>query len=218
MFLEGPSLNAHGIMKFSKPAVAIADQIALLERRGMRVPDHTKATHYLSCISYYRLHAYWLPFECPAPDVGDHKFKRYTDFDHVIELYNFDRRLRLLVMDAIERVEVSLRGNWAHQLAIKYGPHGYLDPNIYDRSDRYAKAFASLIDEIERSKDTFIRHYRNKYDDPKQPPIWMAAEIISLGQLSKWIGNLKLRSDRKNIAKYFGLDEKILLSSVHHLT
>ncbi|MGH1573772.1 Abi family protein [Methylobacterium sp. P31] len=205
-------------MKFLKPAVAIAAQVALLERRGMSVPDRAKAEHYLSYISYYRLRAYWLPFECPAQDADDHKFIENITFDHALDLYIFDRRLRLLVMDAIERVEVSLRGNWAHHLAIKYGPHGYLDPALYDRPDRYAKAFASLIDEIDRSKDTFIVHYKNKYDDPEHPPIWMSAEIISLGQLSKWVGNLKFRSDRQAIAKCFGLDEKILISAAHHLT
>lgn len=101
---------------------------------------------------------------------------------------------------------------------MRYGPHGYLDPNLYDRADRYAKAFATLIEEIDRSKDTFIVHYKSKYDDPVHPPIWMTAEVISLGQLSKWLGNLKLRPDRQSIAKPYGLDEKVLVSLAHHLT
>lgn len=184
----------------------------------MTVPNHAHAIHCLQHISYYRLRAYWLPFEVAAPAVGDHRFKAGTSFDDVLALYIFDRQLRLLVMDALERVEVSLRGSWAHHLAMKYGPHGYLDAQLYDRHDHYAKAMASLIEEIDRSKDTFIVHYKNKYDDPAQPPIWMIAEVISLGQLSKWLGNLKLRSDRQAIAKIYGLDEKVLVSAAHHLT
>lgn len=205
-------------MKFTKPSLSIADQIALLERRGMVIPDRPRAEHYLRHVSYYRLRAYWLPFEQPAPVNGDHLFRAGTSFEDAVSLYVFDRQLRLLVMDAIERIEVSLRGGWAYHLAMKYGPHGYLDPNIYDRPDHYAKALASLIDEIDRSKDTFIIHYNNKYDDPAQPPIWMAAEVMSLGQLSKWLSNLKLRADRQAIAKTYGLDEKILVSLAHHLT
>lgn len=184
----------------------------------MSVPDNALAAQCLQHISYYRLRAYWLPFEESAPAAGDHKFKVGTRFDDVLALYIFDRRLRLLVMDAIERIEVSLRGSWAHHLAMKYGPHGYLDPMLYDRADRYAQAFASLIEEIERSKDTFIVHYKKKYDDPEHPPVWMTAEVISLGQLSKWLGNLKLRADRQAIAKPYGLDQKILVSLAHHLT
>ncbi len=205
-------------MKFTKPSVSIADQITLLEARGMAVTDPAHAAHCLQHISYYRLRAYWLPFEEPAPADGEHKFKDGTSFDDVLALYAFDRRLRLHVMDAIERIEVSLRGSWAHHLAMKYGPHGYLDPALYDRADYYAKAFANLIEEIERSKDAFIVHYRTKYDDPEHPPIWMTAEVMSLGQLSKWLGNLKLRADRQAIARPYGLDEKVLVSVAHHLT
>lgn len=205
-------------MRFAKPSLSIPDQIALLQRRGMAVPDRATAAHHLGHLSYYRLRAYWLPFEQPAATAGDHSFKPGTSIDDVLALYVFDRQLRLLVMDAVERVEVSLRGSWAHHLAMKYGAHGYLDPRIYYRADHYAKAFSTLLEEIKRSRDTFIVHYANKYHDPQQPPIWMTAEVISLGQLSKWLGNLKLRSDRNAIARPYGLDEKVLVSIAHHLT
>ncbi|WP_338031443.1 Abi family protein [Ensifer aridi] len=55
------------------------------------------------------MRAYWLPFEEAVPADGEHKFKDGTSFDDVLALYAFDRRLRLHVMDAIERIEVSLR-------------------------------------------------------------------------------------------------------------
>ncbi|CUX06961.1 Abi family protein [Agrobacterium fabacearum S56] len=184
----------------------------------MAVPDRAHTAHCLEHLSYYRLRAYWLPFEEAAPQNGEHCFKSGTTFDNVLDLYIFDRRLRLLVMDAIERIEVSLRGSWAHHLAMKYGPHGYLEPALYNRTDRYAQAFARLIEDLKRSKDTFIVHYRSKYDDPEHPPIWMTAEVVSLGQLSMWYSNLKSRPDRQAIAKTYGLDETVLVSLAHHLT
>lgn len=205
-------------MKFTKPSLSIPDQIARIEGRGMAVPDHVLAAHSLQHISYYRLRAYWLPFEDAAPAEGEHKFKAGTCFDDVLALYVFDRKLRLLVMDAVERVEVSLRGAWAHHLAMKYGPHGYLDPSIYYRRDRYDEAFDRLVKDLDRSKDTFILHYRSKYDDPEYPPIWMTAEVISLGQLSMWLSNLQHRQDRQAIAKPYGLGDRILVSLAHHLT
>ncbi|RUW25654.1 MAG: Abi family protein [Mesorhizobium sp.] len=205
-------------MKFAKPSLSIAHQIARIAERGMTVPNLGVASHCLQHISYYRLRAYWLPFEEAAPTPDDHKFKAGTSFDDVLALYVFDRKLRLLVMDAVERIEVSLRGSWAHHLAMKYGPHGYLDPALYRRTDRFAQAFTQLIDDIKRSKDTFIQHYKSKYDDPEHPPIWMTAEVMSLGQLSMWLSNLAHRPDRQAIAKPFGLDEMILLSLAHHLT
>jgi len=103
------------------------------------------------------LRAYWLPFEQPAPVNGDHMFRAGTSFDDALSLYVFDRHLRLLVMDAIERIEVSLRGGWAHHLAVKYGPHGYIDAAHYGRADHYAKALTGLIEEIDRSSYTTRR-------------------------------------------------------------
>jgi len=204
-------------MKFTKPATSIDDQITLLRRRGMVIDDEVSARHYLTHISYYRLRAYWLPFEIPAND-GDHAFRTGTIFDDILNLYVFDRQLRLLVMDAIERVEVALRANWAHYIAMTYGSHGYLDTAHYHSAANHAKGMRELAKEINRSNDTFVNHYRRKYSDPDLPPIWMAAEIISFGQLSMWFDNLKLRQDRQAISKPFGLDEKALGSFAHHMS
>lgn len=204
-------------MKFVKPATTIDDQLVLLRRRGMRIDDEATARHYLRHISYYRMRAYWLSYEVPAP-AGDHAFRPDTSFEDVLSLYVFDRHLRLIVMDAIERIEVALRAGWAHHMATTYGSHGYLDQALYDSRDRHARAVTSLSDEFRRSKDTFAEHYRQKYTDPELPPVWMAAEVVSFGQLSKWLGNLKRRSDRQAIAKPFGLDERALVSFVHHMS
>ena len=68
------------LMKFSKPSLGVEEQIALLERRGMAVPDSEQAAHHLRHISYYRLRAYWLDFETEAKVDGDHAFAPGTDF------------------------------------------------------------------------------------------------------------------------------------------
>lgn len=204
-------------MKFAKPALSLEDQIALLERRGMVISDRERAAHYLRHISYYRLRAYWLPFETEARVGGDHAFAHGTSFEDVLALYVFDRRLRLFIIDAIERIEVSLRAGWAHHMALKYGPHGYLNSQLHD-SRHYQRTLDTLKEEIERSRDAFIIHYRNKYSDPQMPPVWMAAELMSLGQLSKWFAHLKFHADRKAIARPYGIDESVLRSFLHHLT
>ncbi|MHA3915193.1 Abi family protein [Halovulum sp. GXIMD14793] len=203
-------------MKFEKPAVSIDDQIELLKCRGMEIGDDVLAQHYLQFISYYRLRAYWLPFEVPAAGNGDHAFCKGTAFEDVLALYIFDRELRLLVLDAIERVEVAFRAQWAHHMAMSHGPHGYLEQRHYAHIARHAKAVADLSKEFNRSRDTFADHYRKKYSSPKLPPVWMAAEVMSFGLLSKFYSDLKLRAERQAIAKPFGLDEKVLASVAHH--
>jgi abortive infection bacteriophage resistance protein len=205
-------------MKFTKPAISVTDQIALLHRRGMIIDDEPTARHYLCHISYYRLRAYWLPFEAPAPAAGDHAFKPGTNFTDVLALYVFDRQLRLLVLDAIERVEVAVRASWAHHMAMAFGPHGYLDQAHHDDPVKHAESVADLTKEIRRSKDTFVKHYNSTYDDPALPPTWMVAEVMSFGALSKWIDNLRHRPDRQAIAKPFSLDERVFTSFAHHVS
>lgn len=205
-------------MKFEKPAVSIPDQIELLKRRGMTVGDDADAQHYLRFISYYRLRAYWLPFEVPAANNGDHAFRDGTTFEDVLTLYIFDRELRLLVLDAIERVEVALRAQWAHHMAMKHGPHGYLEQGHYSIIRHHAKDVTALEKEFNRSEDTFAIHYRDKYASPALPPVWMAAELMSFGLLSKFYSNLKTRADRKAIADPFALDEAVVTSFAHHIS
>lgn len=201
---------------FTKPSLPIADQLTLLEQRGLVVADRDLATHTLQHISYYRLRAYWLYFEV-NPDDGSHQLKPGTTLEDVLALYDFDRRLRLLINDAIERIEVAARGAWAHYLAMKYGPHGYLNAALYPRVHAFQKNLAQLQEEVDRSKDTFIEHYRRTYNSPKLPPIWMAAELMSFGLLSKFLSSLGKRSDKKAIARQFGLQDHVFTSFLHHL-
>jgi len=204
-------------MKFTKPPLPVAEQIVRLKCRGMLIPDDAHATRILQHISYYRLSAYWRPFEESPPSEGDHKFRSGVTFDQIVALYVFDRELRLHVMDAIERFEVSLRCGWAHQIATTHGPHAYLEPHLYDPK-RSEEAISTLQAEIDRSRDKFIEHYNEKYSDPKHPPVWMTAELVSFGKLSKLYEVLVRRPDRQAIAKPYGIDEKRLCSILHHLT
>lgn len=202
-------------VKFTKPATTYDQQIDLLIERGMQIPDRDRARHYLSHLNYYRLGAYWLPFEA---DHASHRFEPDTHFDDVVGLYVFDRELRLLVMDAIERLEVSIRTQWAYHLAHTHGPHAYMDEGLFKNPATYQKCLKSLKEELNRSKEVFVSHYRNHYTDPALPPTWAVVEVMSLGQLSKWVAGLRHGRDCQAIAKCYGIDETILISFLHHLT
>jgi len=204
-------------MKYTKLPLPIENQIDLLISRGMVIPDWDRAFRYLSHISYFRLRGYWIPFE--TPDNGkDHHFKEGTSFDDVLDLYIFDRKFRLLMLEAIERVEISFRAHFANELGVCYGSHFYLDGKYIHSTRIHSGLIASLQTEIDRSTELFIAHYKKTYDNPPLPPVWAAAEVMSFGQLSLWFKNLKTRSDRNRVGKPYGIDEIILQSFMHHLT
>jgi abortive infection bacteriophage resistance protein len=201
-------------MRFDKPPLTIPEQIDLLISRGLIVPDLDKAQHYLTHLNYYRLAGYWLPFEA---DHSTHQFQPDTYFDTILNLYLFDRSLRLLVTDAIERIEVSLRLRWAYQMAHHHGPHCHLNRVLFKPNWDYDYHCASIQKELSRSKETFILHLRGKYDEDL-PPIWAMVEVMTFGQISNWYSNTLHRQDRNAIAACYGLDETILVSLMHHLT
>lgn len=176
--------------------------------------DPAQAEHCLRHVQYYRLVAYWLPFEA---DHSTHRFRAGTTFAQVWNLYVFDRELRLLVLDAIERVEVSVRSQWAYVLAHRHGPHAHLDPALAYRRDRWRGNREKLEEEVRRSDEIFIRHLLERYSD-HLPPIWAVCEVMSLGQLSRWYDSLKPMATRTEIADGFGFDQKVLERFLHHLT
>jgi len=199
---------------YRKPFLDLGEQVKLLRERGMQIADQALAEFYLGHLNYYRLGAYWLPFE---QDHVTHRFLPDTSFDRVLELYVFDRRLRLLLLDAIERIEVSVRACFAHELAAQHGPHPHLKPALFQRQKRYHQLVESLSEEIKRSSEDFIRHLRASYEEPL-PPIWATVEVMSLGQLSSWYSNLARRHDARLIADHFDMDSSTLKSLLHHLT
>jgi len=199
---------------FGKPATTYAQQVALLRQRGMVIDDPAAAEFYLQHLNYYRLGAYWLPFEA---DHATHTLKPGTRFEDVLNLYVFDRELRLLVLDAIERVEVSVRSQWAYQLAHRHGPHAHLDAALAYRPQLWQFNLEKLEQEVERSDETFIKHLRANYSEDL-PPVWAVCEVMSLGLLSRWYNSLKPMPTRRAIAATYDVDEKVLESWLRHLS
>lgn len=200
---------------FTKSPKTFAEQVQILTAHGLQVPDPAKAEFYLSQLNYYRFAAYCLPFE---QNHATHQFKPGTSFDDVLNLYVFDRELRLLLMDAIERIEVSLRTQMAYHLSHRHGTaHPHLNPGLFHNAGRYQSALGKLRSEVGKSNEDFIRHLTAKYQE-KLPPIWAVVELMTLGQLSKWFSNIRARQDRKAISQVYGLDDKTMTSFCEHLS
>lgn len=201
-------------MKFNKPHLTLEEQLTLLENRGLIVSDRQQAKYYLGHLNYYRLSGYWFPFK-QNPTVD--KFRPNTSFEDILNLYIFDRELRLLILNAIERIEVSVRSKWAYSFCEKYGAHAHLNSNLFKDYKKHSEAVLSLKKSTSKSKEPFILHLDSTYDE-FLPPLWALVEIMTLGQLSHWFGMLKLRGDKNLVAHEYDMDEKNFVSLLHHLT
>jgi len=174
-------------VKYSKPPLTITGQVELLLERGME-GDSEVMVQRLTAVNYYRLSGYWYTFRNP-----DDTFKPGTTFDLVWNTYVFDRHLRLLVMDAIERIEIAVRSQLAYHHAHKHGAFAYaLDPDSLPKmgSDEYQDFLDRVVEETDRSQEAFVEHFRSKYGDLHGClPVWMAAEIMSLGSVLTFFRN-----------------------------
>ncbi len=205
-------------MRYEKPALTLGQQVQRWCDRGLEVPDATRAQVYLNAIGYYRLSAYCLPFEHAAAAglPRDHQFKPGTRFDDMLALYVFDRKLRLVVMEAIERVEVAVRTGWAHELAIRHGPHAQMNPSLFKNPWDHARDLARIATDMQGSAETFVEHYRRTYTEPYLPPLWAVVETMSLGTLSRWVKNTRDNDAKMAVARTLGLPTVDVLESVLH--
>lgn len=205
-----------GDLKYDKPSLTVEQQVELLKKRGMQFSDPQQAADFLFHHNYYRLRGFWIPLEDET--APGHTFKKGTTFDHVVHLSEFDRKLRLLVFDAVERLEISFRTAWAYHFSLKHGPHAYLDKGFFKDIDKHKEHLKRLSKDVEKSTEIHIVHYKEKYRTPSKPPIWSVSELMSLGTLSKWFENLQPKIIKKEIAARYNLPEPVFESFLQHLT
>ncbi|MDZ7856429.1 Abi family protein [Sphaerotilus sp.] len=202
-----------------------------LEQRGLLVTDRDKALEHLERIGYYRLSGYWFAMRersgvcCPLDPTTGRKpakvktetlaldsFKPEASFQNAVDLYVFDKKLRLLVLDALERIEVALRVDVSHRLG-RHDPFAYLKPELFHNSfGRDLDAQTGLTPHhawldnqarlINRSREQFIEHNRRRYGLPLA--IWVACEVWDFGTLSRLYGGMK-ETDQDHISALYGI-------------
>lgn len=218
-----PQPRSRGAAVYSKPPLDLDDLVERLVERGLHVPDRVRARRYLQHIGYFRLSPYAIPFQQGGPQ---HIFLEGSSFDDVLDLYVFDRRLRLTVMDALERVEVAVRAALTDHMSVTHqDSHWYTHTSHFRKPDKQKK-FEQIVRRTcnerlsgppDRGEDKLLHrsaleHYLTTYGSPELPPSWLMVEHLTIGQLSSLYGNLKARADRNAIAKKVGLVEPVLES------
>lgn len=208
-------------MTYPKPWKSYEEQLDQLVARGMQASDRGRALDCLERIGYYRLSGYWFAFRERPVLLGEDtrktevfdRFKPGTTFQNAVDLYVFDKQLRLLVMDALERIEVALRVDVSHTL-------GRLDRFAYLKPELFHKEFSDRLDKdsglsrhhawlgkhaqlIGRSKEDFVRHNKSKYGLPLA--IWVACEVWDFGTLSTLFSGMR-ETEQDAIAGQYGVN------------
>ena len=196
-------------VNYTKPALSFEQQADQLLALGFQT-DRKRLVETLSRVSYHRLSAYWYPFVLP-----DKSFTTDATLDRVWRCYTFDRQLRLLMMDAIERVEVAvLRTLMVEHHTLACGPFGCRNSKNF-RPEFAGDGHQRMVDELDqaasRSQEPFVHQFRAKYTSEPGLPLWMAAEVASFGTLFTFFRYIHFQ-DQKHIASQLGLPANVLQS------
>lgn len=232
--------------QFSKPPITVIEQLDLLKARGLSIHDEARAAHFLEAVSFFRLTPYMRPFQVPGHP--DHVFLPGTGFRQLSQLYDFDRRLRLLLIDAVERVEVAIRSAISNHMCPLRGAHWYLQRSLFKNRYDHPRLLSTIesaqhkalqdyqreIDRINRlvhtdeerkaelkqrrAQESYARHYALTYNQPTLMPGWAMLEELTLGELSHLYRGLARDSDRKAIGQFMAVPAPLLDSWMHTLT
>lgn len=209
-------------MKPLKPWLSFADQLQQLQVRGLQVDNPAAALDYLERLGYYRLSGYWYPLRAidQAASVAQGRAVRLdtfapdSRFEDVVRLYVFDKKLRLLALDALERIEMAVRVDVAHLLGQR-DPRAHVNPAclhgnfakklIAKGADQgktqhqvWLTKYQSMLNRAR--KEPFVVHHQQQYG---ALPIWAAIEVWDFGLLSKLFAGMQY-ADQQTIAAVYG--------------
>lgn len=196
-------------MEYTKPPLTFEQQADLIISRGLKA-DRDRLIYRLKNVNYYRLSAYLYPFRMSGAD----RFQEKATLDLIWKYYTFDRQLRVLVMDAIERVEVAVRTQLIYHFAHRHGAFGFTNvknlPHMDD--DKFEKWLGDMREETSRSKENFLDHFKDKYGNHHAlPPLWMLGEVMSFGKMLTLFNGVE-DDLRRVIARQYGIEDMILQS------
>lgn len=217
--------------EYAKPWLSVDEQIDRLAGHGVEIEDRGRAASVLQAVGYYRLTGYLYRFRESEPYVDDEGrarvrvlsgYRAGTTLRHAEDVIDFDRRLRMLVMDGVERIEVAVRMRIGYVLG-RRSPFAYEDPACFtdaftaestDARDpapsRHAQWLQRVNDRKASSDEQFVEHFREKYDD--RMPVWALTEVLEPGHLSVLYRGMH-QQDAEEIALAFGVPTKKIMIS-----
>jgi abortive infection bacteriophage resistance protein len=195
---------------FVTPSLTISEQVQLLKSRGLVITPNDDVAHWLSHIGYFRLKKYTGRFR----DTATGNFMPGCTFDDIIRLYLFDKRLKLVLFDAIETIEVAVRTLISNLMSCAYGANWYLNRDFFSPLFRFDSFIAYIEREVINSEEPVIKLHRN-FSEHLLPPSWIVIELLPFGAVSRMFEHLSAREIKQQICGTYNLPDSILMNWLH---
>lgn len=174
------------------------EQLAILKSRGLVIEDEAAARRVLSRDNYYALiDGYKEPFlerdETKNP-YGEEMYEAGTAFNHILALYQFDRKLRLLLLGELLKFERSIKSKLAYRFSERFpevdsflDSANYSPDNIhFHERDRITATLNNLIESHRKRHRVRYPELREFYEKHKNLPLWVLVNFLSLGQITNF--------------------------------
>lgn len=167
-----------------KPFKTLDEQIALLESRGLTIPDHDKAKHYLLQYSYYNvINVYSRFFQ-----IDTDRYIDGTTFDEIRAVHVFDSEIKSVFFKYLLECEKHLKSIVSYRFSEAYPdvPYAYLhttsydDHNLLNLSTTVSQLSKIISQNIKNKKPNAIKHYSNNHQNV---PIWVLINQLTFGQV-----------------------------------
>lgn len=193
----------------------IDEQLGILRSRGLTIEDDAKARDFLLRNNYYRISGYSLTLR--KNDI----FTKSASFQNIIDIYNFDRELRHIVLHYLEIIEVQMKSIYAYEFTRVHGPLGYRNNTYFTNKEKHKE----IIDKAEQQKkqrlshEAYLKHF--VYDLQQDIPLWAYVDLLTISDIS-FLYSISEQSIKEAVAHTFGLTMTkgiyILGSYMHSMT
>lgn len=202
-------------MKYEKKPFSCKQHVEILKERGLKIPNEERAIKYLNTVGYYRLTGYM--YHLQEKD-GSHKFKGEVSFDDIINLYQFDKKLRFIINEYLERIEVALRAKLTNYFSVNYGFFWLTNKDLFANLEIYGSIINDITADFVSPQESYLKSFKLKYTSEPFPPSNMALETLTMGKLTRLYKALKNDEEKMQIARDFNLPSNILTSWIIYLT
>ncbi|WP_396159516.1 Abi family protein [Flavobacterium sp.] len=202
-------------MKYEKKPFSCEEHVEILKDRGLKIPNEERAIKYLNTVGYFRLTGYMYHLQ---ENDGTHKFKGEVSFDDIINLYQFDKKLRGIINEYLERVEVALRAKLTNYFSVNHGFFWLANKDLFADLVLYGGIIDEITEDFVDPQESFLKSFKLKYTSESFPPSNMALETLTMGKLTRLYKALKNDTEKMQIASDFNVPSSILTSWIIYLT
>ena len=171
-----------------KEFLEVNELIETIKSKGIKIEKEENVKDILMKNNYYVIMEYKSLFLDK-----DRKYKENVSFENIYNLYLFDRKLKLLLLNSLLDIENIIKTSITNRFCKIYGfkEDSYLDKNNYNTNHKYLeKTFKIFKSQIEEKKDDnlAVSYYKDTYNFI---PLWVMTKVLSFGLIKELYSILK---------------------------